>query len=193
VRIAQKNIVDRVAHLEKSVLGCLVEFCSRGSAKELDGLIESGLAADQFVISDHRAIFNAMVEIRKEDRIPDELSLIGKLDVRIMAQVTDLMMGVVPENLESNVRDLREAWRDLCFSKQAEVLVNLVSLEERLAHVDRMRETLLSRGGTDNWRSIFHTVEDFENAPPLRFAIDGFLQEAGVTLMGGLPGRARRC
>jgi RecA-family ATPase len=30
-----------------------------------------------------------------------------------------------------------------------------------------------------------------ENAPPLRFAIEGFLQEAGVTLIGGLAGHGK--
>jgi hypothetical protein len=30
-----------------------------------------------------------------------------------------------------------------------------------------------------------------ENAPPLRFVIDGFLQEAGVTLIGGLAGHGK--
>ena len=30
-----------------------------------------------------------------------------------------------------------------------------------------------------------------ENAPPLRFAIEGFLQEAGVTLIGGLSGHGK--
>jgi hypothetical protein len=54
-----------------------------------------------------------------------------------------------------------------------------------------MRETLLGRGVADNWRGIFHTREEFENAPPLRFAIDGFLQEAGVTLIGDLAGHGK--
>jgi hypothetical protein len=191
VLTAQKNIVDRVAHLEKSVLGCLVEFCSRGSATELDARITSGLAADQFTTSDHRAIFRAMVELRNEGKIPDEPSLIEKLDDRAMAQVRDFTKGVVPENLECYVRDLRKAWQDRSFSKQREELADLTNPEDQLACVDRMRETLLGRGGADNWRSIFHTVEEIENAPPLRFAIDGFLQEAGVTLIGGLASHGK--
>jgi AAA domain len=191
VRAAQENIVDRVAHLEKSALGCLVEFCSRGSAKELDGLIASGLAADQFSTSDHRAIFRAMVEIRDKGKIPDEPSLIGKLDGRLMAQVCDLTKGVVPENLKGNVHDLREVWRDRYFSKQIEELASLTTPDDQLALVERMRETLLGSGDADSWRSIFHTSEEFENAPPLGFAIDGFLQEAGVTLIGGLAGHGK--
>lgn len=191
MRAEQKNIVDRVVHSEKSVLGCLVEFCSRGSAKELDGVIASGLAADQFTTSDHRRIFRAMEELRNEGKVPDQPSLIGKLDDRLMAQVWDFTTGVVPENLWSHVRDLRKAWQDHWFSKQREELARLTNAEDRLACVERMRETLLGRGQQDNWRGIFHKWEEFENAPPLHFAIEGFLQEAGVTLIGGLAGHGK--
>ena len=191
MRTAQKNVLDGLVHLEKSALGCLVEFCSRGSAKELDGVIESGLAAHQFTTSHHRAIFGAMVELRDEHKIPDEPSLIGKLDGLSMAQVTEFTLGVVPENLACYIRDLRRAWQDLRFSKQREELAHLTDPEDQLALVERMRKTLLSTGDADSWRSIFHSWEEFENAPPLRFAIDGFLQEAGVTLIGGLAGHGK--
>lgn len=191
MRTAEENIVDRVAHLEKSVMGCLMEYCSRGSATELDAYIKSGLATDQFSTSDHRAIFKTMVALCNEGMIPDELSLIGKLDDRLVAQVTDFTIGAVPENLECYVRDLRKAWQDLRFSKQREELASLTNPVDQLACVDRMRETLLSRGDADNWRNIFHTREEIETAPPLRFAIDGFLQEAGVTLIGGLAGHGK--
>lgn len=191
MQTAQTNIVDRVVRLEKSLLGCLVEFCSRGSAKELDRVIASGLTIDQFATSDHRSIFRAMVELRKEDKIPDDPSLIGKLENRLMAQVWELTKGVVPENLECYFRDLREVRQDRRFSKQIEELASLTNPEDQLALVDRMRDTLLGSGDADNWRSIFHTWEEFEHAPPLRFAIEGFLQEAGVTLIGGLAGHGK--
>jgi hypothetical protein len=54
-----------------------------------------------------------------------------------------------------------------------------------------MRETLLSEGDADNWQSIFHTWEEFEKAPPLRFAINNFLQEEGITVIGGLAGHGK--
>ncbi len=37
----------------------------------------------------------------------------------------------------------------------------------------------------------FHTFEDFENAPPITFAIRGFLQNDGAMLIGGLPGHGK--
>ncbi|MGA2859306.1 MAG: hypothetical protein ABSE40_20760 [Candidatus Sulfotelmatobacter sp.] len=129
-----------------------------------------------------------MVELRNEGKIPDLPSLSGKLDERLMAQVWDLTRGVVPENLQHHVRDLRQAGQGLRFSKQLEELAKLTDPEDQLALIDQMRETLLCGGDVDNWRSIFHSWEEIENAPPLRFAIDGFLQEAGVTLIGGLAG-----
>jgi hypothetical protein len=191
VRTARKNIVDQVVHLEKCVLGCLLEFCSRGSVKELDGSIVSGLAADRFTTGDHCSIFGGMVELRNEGKIPDVPSLIEKLDDRLIAHVWDLTEGVVPENLECHFRDLRKAWQDLCFSKQREELAWLTNPEDQLACVERMRDTLRSRGDEDDWRRMFHTWDELENAPPLRFAIEGFLQEAGVTLIGGLPGHGK--
>jgi hypothetical protein len=187
----QKNIVDRLVHSERSALGCLVELCWQGSVKELDRLLASGLAADQFIMSDHRGIFGAMAELRIEGKIPDQPSLIGRLGDRLTAQVWDFTKGVIPENLGSYVRDLHNARQDHCFSKQTEELARLTSPEDRLACLDRMQETVLRRADQDNWRSIFHTWEEFEKAPPLRFAIEGFLQEAGVTLIGGLAGHGK--
>lgn len=57
--------------------------------------------------------------------------------------------------------------------------------------LDRMREALQPADDGQNWRGIFHTYQEFETAPPLRFAIDGFLQESGVTLIGGLSGHGK--
>lgn len=42
-----------------------------------------------------------------------------------------------------------------------------------------------------NWRDIFHRFSDFENAPQPVFAIKGFLQEGGVTVIGGLAGHSK--
>lgn len=39
--------------------------------------------------------------------------------------------------------------------------------------------------------SGFHTFDEFEKAPPITFAIRGFLQNDGATLFGGLPGHGK--
>ena len=43
----------------------------------------------------------------------------------------------------------------------------------------------------DDWRGLFHTYEETVNAPPITFAIEEFLQEEGVTLIGGLAGHGK--
>jgi RecA-family ATPase len=43
----------------------------------------------------------------------------------------------------------------------------------------------------EDWRDAFHSIEDFENAPPISFAIDGFLQNDGATLIAGLSGHGK--
>jgi hypothetical protein len=42
-----------------------------------------------------------------------------------------------------------------------------------------------------NWQKFFHTKEEAENAPPISFLIDGFLQREGVTAIAG-PVRERK-
>jgi hypothetical protein len=41
------------------------------------------------------------------------------------------------------------------------------------------------------WLPLFHTKEETQNAPPITFAIEEFLQADGITLLGGLPGHGK--
>ena len=43
----------------------------------------------------------------------------------------------------------------------------------------------------ENWREVFHSFAEFENSAPLSFAIEGFLQNNGATLIGGLSGHGK--
>src|SRR5712692_8986484 len=47
-------------------------------------------------------------------------------------------------------------------------------------------DSLQSRGSESTWREVFHAFEEFESAAPLNFAIEGFLQNDGATMIGGL-------
>lgn len=42
-----------------------------------------------------------------------------------------------------------------------------------------------------DWRPLFHSYEELENAAPLSFAIHGWLQADGITMYGGLPGHGK--
>lgn len=43
----------------------------------------------------------------------------------------------------------------------------------------------------EEWRTIFHSYDDFINAPPLTFAISGFLQKDAVTMIAGSSGHGK--
>jgi AAA domain len=48
-----------------------------------------------------------------------------------------------------------------------------------------------TKEGPSDWRGLFHTYDESLNAPPITFAIEGFLQEGGATMLGGLPGHGK--
>jgi RecA-family ATPase len=41
------------------------------------------------------------------------------------------------------------------------------------------------------WQEVFHMFDDFENCAPLSFAIGGFLQNYGATMIGGPSGHGK--
>jgi hypothetical protein len=49
----------------------------------------------------------------------------------------------------------------------------------------------MQNGLSLGWRNLFHSWEETQNAPPLKFAIDNFLQEDGITYLGALPGHGK--
>jgi AAA domain/CHC2 zinc finger len=65
------------------------------------------------------------------------------------------------------------------------------SARELLDEIQKHKIAWKPKEAPDDWKLPFHTREEIENAPPLKFAIDGFLQDDGVTLIGALPGHGK--
>jgi AAA domain/DnaB-like helicase N terminal domain/Homeodomain-like domain len=176
---------ERAVRLGKSVLGCLLE----APALWKEG---SRLDADDFVLANQQQIFSAMAFLHEHEYAADLASVHAQLgeafDAGDLSAVVD---GAVPENFKSYVRQLRQCTRDREFRHLLEQMAEASTVEDRVAMLDRMREALQPADDGQNWRGIFHTYQEFETAPPLRFAIDGFLQESGVTLIGGLSGHGK--
>jgi hypothetical protein len=176
---------ERAVRLGKSVIGCLLEVPSLW--RDVDSL-----DAGHFVLADHRKIFGAIAFLNEQGCCADIVSVFNQLGETVSAgDLTALLEGVVPESFKYYVGCLRESARDRQFQQLQEQLPGAATKEDQLALLDAMRELIVRANATQNWRDIFHTVEEFENAPPLRFAIDGFLQESGVTLIGGLAGHGK--
>jgi len=68
--------------------------------------------------------------------------------------------------------------------------------ERTIAHVRKSHAAKLTGKpdptvNPDDWRGLFHSYDEALHAPPLSFAIDGFLQEDGLTFFGGLAGHGK--
>ena len=170
---------------EHAVLGCLLE--SPELWKEADGL-----SADDFALDYDRRIFRAIADLNEHSSPADIVSVHAQLGDSVPADaLAALIDGAVPGNFRSYLCHLRESTREKRFHELYANLGKARTAEDRRPWLDLMLGAIAGEGDTQNWRSIFHTVEEFEKAAPLQFAISGFLQEAGVTLIGGLAGHGK--
>ncbi len=67
---------------------------------------------------------------------------------------------------------------------------------DELAAIEEMRRAAKTKPIVDApnpnaWGGLFHSYDEALNAPELCFAIDGFLQEGGITMIGGLAGHGK--
>ena len=183
---------SKVTHWERSVLGALLER---------PDLIDraASLRPEDFVLDTHRKLFRAMKEVEGK-RQPFDLITISATanegDVGYLA--TLIHAGVVPENIGTYVRGMQKASairRAEAIIERLEAMVansQTSDLTELRDSADNLVATLAAaESGNQDWRPIFHRYEEFEKAEPLTFAINGFLQEQGVTLIGGLPGHGK--
>lgn len=181
---------------ERSVLGAiLLDNRALGTARQ-------NLDAADFFLDQHARIFNEMAALRDADNAIDLVTLTEELHRKnvlekaggaaYLASLADGMPRV--SNVEHYARIVKEK-----------------SQLRRVARTaDRARELALSANGNaaetlkeiaalcaaddatgPGWRSMFHTWEEFQTAPSLSFAIGGFLQNNGATMIGGLSGHGK--
>ena len=176
---------ERPLRLGKAIIGSLLEQPQRWQAA-------SGLTADMFLSATHRKIFSAIKQLN-ESGIPADTTLVmDALGDQVEAgELCALVDGALPENIVAYIERLRSTLRERDFHLLSNELLAVSTVEDRLEILYRLQGVLADTGNAKDWRSIFHTVEEIENAAPLRFAIEGFLQEAGVTLIGGLGGHGK--
>jgi hypothetical protein len=156
------------------------------------------LSVDDFFLDSHRRIFRLMAAMFEDQRPVDpvtlttELGQLNQLDnCGGAAYLASLIEHAFPENFDAYVRSVREAAAERQFARLQERLSSTNSSEERLDIARQLQELLTGSNPAHNWRSLFHSFEEIMNAPPARFAIEGFLQEEGITLIGGLSGHGK--
>jgi hypothetical protein len=172
--------------LGRAILGCLLE---RPELWEQ----ASGLTADKFLLSLHSKVFSAIKYLRETDQCADIVSVCAELGEEVEpGDISALVDNAVPENFQAYIRQLHAALRDRKFHLLQERLEKTSTVEDRRGLVSEMQEVLADAdGGGRNWRAMFHSWEEFEHLPVLNFAIEGFLQESGVNLIGGLSGHGK--
>ena len=178
--------------IERAFLGAVItEPTAWGRAKAIHQL-----CASDFLITAHQILFSRMEQLAERGDPLDLPTLTKELDshneletIGGEAYLVVLIEDAAPQNIIKYARKIREQ-RKGGFEHLLELLKKAQTVSLRIELLDEMRETL-KRKVAQNWRSIFHTQEEFENAPALCFAINGFLQEAGVTLIGGLAGHGK--
>jgi len=176
---------ERAARVGKAVLGCLLEAPALWEQTR-------SLDASHFVLTDHQKIFSAMAYLHEHELAADFGSVLTQLGEAVEVGVlAALVEGAVPANFKSYVRCLRESARERQFWASYEQMAGASTIEDRRALLERMQKALQPSDDEHDWRGLFHTFEECQSAPPLRFAIAGFLQEAGVTLIGGLAGHGK--
>jgi len=113
----------------------------------------------------------------------------GRSDADV-AYVTDVSYGASGvADLKRPVANLKNlTWRRMLIrrSDSFKGYTAQGSTEAELRSWHSETDSLLENYGSTNWRALFHTYEEILNCPPARFAIEGFLQEDGITLIGGL-------
>jgi hypothetical protein len=173
---------EDASRVECCVLSCLAERPSLVAGVEYD------LGPD-FLLPDHAALWRNAVELHAEGLPLDvaEWSIRSKVDPAYIGLLFDA--GAMPELFERYLAGVRKLARNRRKAKLLEELMGADPIRQ-LELTSRLQE-LLTDGDGQDWRKLFHSIADFENAPPLAFAIDGFLQEGGTTFIAALPGHTK--
>jgi hypothetical protein len=185
---------------ERSILGALL--IDERTLKQIGHLTSGDFfkPADSSV-SQHGEIFSAMLHLADQAKpidlvvLTEELQRRGELEhcggAPYLASLADGMPRV--SNVEHYARIVKEK----------------ANLRRIAAAADRVRELALNANGDaaaalgeiaslcvpvdsqPTWQGVFHSFEEFESAAPLNFAIKGFLQNDGATMIGGLSGHGK--
>ncbi len=194
----QTSHSDALAQTERALLGSVL------FSKSVWPLTD-GLSAEDFSLDSHRRIFAHIAAMFEDHRSVDLVTLtmeLGSLNQLEScggpAYVSSLIDNALPENFSDYVRAVRTA----AFERQLKCQVRLLNATCSSESADKLSalrkqarqlNELLDAGALqrENWRSLFHSYEEFVSVPPVSFAIEGFLQEEGITLIGGLAGHGK--
>jgi len=102
-------------------------------------------------------------------------------------------LGLSDSEIDSRFRAsarMREKWDAKHFSDGRTYGEGTIS-RVRKQHAAKLTGKPDPTANPEDWRGLFHSKKETLEAPPITFAINGFLQEGGVTMIGALPGHGK--
>lgn len=82
----------------------------------------------------------------------------------------------------------REGYYEYLTKEEAAAQERLQKAQEAF---NEIRNEFTAAFQPEKWRDLFHTRKQIEEAPPITFAIQDFLQDDTTTMIGGLPGHGK--
>lgn len=175
---------------EKALLGSFL--LSPALFRQVDSL-----SVDDFVLSSHRVIYRAMATLDAEGQPIDAIVLCDLLRRRKElttiggeAYIASLLDSAVPESVNGYASIIKKT------AVQRELLNALEGAKSKLCDGEHPETvwSLLTANRTvwlPSTNTLGHTYEELANAPEIGFAINDFLQEDEITLIGGLSGHGK--
>lgn len=189
------NAANRLPHdfeAERRALGCAI------INTESRAFVLEQLSGEHFFSDVNRKIFHALKELKDSGDI--EFALCGKLPDHI-SEVAALADGLHEKaDVQGYARTVKEKALLRGIIRAAHDIEQdaFAPGDEADTVLDRAKQSLGLLAPANGlyrepagWREMFHSFEDFENAAPLSFAINGFLQNNGATMVGGLSGHGK--
>ena len=181
------------ADAERSVLGAiLLDNNALSAASE-------GVQPGDFFLDQHRRIFKAMLGLAEFFQPLDLVTLAEHLDRHneleaaggsaYLAQLMDGMPRAT--NVAHYARIVKEKAVLRQLIRTAEAIQQRAFDGQIDAAQIALLEDLKDGRGVDGCRAMFHSWEELEAAKSLTFAIRGFLQNKGATMIGGLSGHGK--
>jgi len=120
---------------------------------------------------------------------PEQHRLVAVMSEAVNYATDDL--GLLQHHIDNIEEfDMRRSFRDFAL-ELAKKAAGKRRADELFAQTAGFLESQRSQRQSNDWRLLFHTRDETENAPPAKFAIEGFLQQDAITLLGALPGHGK--
>ncbi len=160
---------------------------------------------DDFTGEHERRLFVALASMADKGQPIDSLTVASELSARKELEalggawfIEELQTGAVARTSVAHyVSTLRHlAGRRAAMHKAEAILLEAEAGGDLGTIADHFTEGAVQTGcycrsEIESWRDIFHSFDEFVNAPPLQFAVDGVVQVGGIGIIAGLAGHGK--